>query len=192
MNYRIDKSMDVIRNLSKYLRTSHAVQGSAAKDYAINRCLKGIVSIQKVTATHLQGEKQAALREAWGVYLDLQAFEGSERQDYNALRSTSLDDIKVDGLHEHGIVKLEPDESEEEVDSDSPDLRSGGLGYRAVNWGSAYFDPEHSGESRLGSYWQPPKKPMPCLVYTKEQIAGLNDGSLHFGDIEGSFEQIHS
>ena len=190
MNYRIDKSISVIRNLPKHLKATHAIEGSAAKDYTINRCLKAIESIQKVAATHLQVAKQDALREAWGVYFELQAFEGSERQDYRSDRTTSLDHINVDGLHEHGIVQLEP--GEEEMDSDSPDVRSGGLGYRAVNWGSAYFDPEHSGENRLGSYWQPPKKPMPCLVYTKEQIAGLNDGSLHYGDIEGSFEQIHS
>jgi hypothetical protein len=184
MNYRIDKSINVIRNLTKYLRTSHAVQGSAAKDYAINRCLKGIESIQKVTTASMRRQKEAALREAWGVYLELQAFEGSERQDYNAHRSTSLDDINVDGLHEHGIVQLE-------VDSSSPDVRSGGLGYRSVNWKSAYFDPEHTGDSRLGSYWRPTKA-KPCKVYTEEEIAGLNDGSLTFPDIEGSFEQIHS
>ena len=184
MNYRIDKSINVIRNLTKYLRTSHAVQGSAAKDYAINRCLKGIESIQKVTTASMRRQKEAALREAWGVYLELQAFEGSERQDYNAHRSTSLDDINVDGLHEHGIVQLE-------VDSSSPDVRSGGLGYRSVNWKSAYFDPEHTGDSRLGSYWRPTKA-KPCKVYTEEEIAGLNDGSLTFQDIEGSFEQIHS
>jgi len=191
MNYRIDKSISVIRNLPKHLKATHAIEGSAAKDYTINRCLKAIESIQRVSATHLQGAKQAALREAWGVYFELQGFEGSERQDYRSDRTTSLDHINVDGLHEHGIVQLEPEEAEEEVDSDSPDVRSGGLGYRAVNWKTAYFDPANSSESNLGSYWRPTKA-KPCLVYTKEQIAGLNDGSLHFGDIEGSFEQIHS
>ena len=191
MNYRMDKSIAVIRNLPKHLKATHAIEGSAAKDYTINRCLKAIESIQKVTTASMQKQKQDVLREAWSVYLALQAFDGSERQDYRAYRTVSLEHIKADVLHEHGIVKLEPDESEEEVDSDSPDLRSGGLGYRAVNWKTAYFDPANSSDSNLGSYWRPTKA-KPCLVYTKEQIAGLNDGSLHYGDIEGSFEQLQS
>jgi hypothetical protein len=200
MNYRIEKSMSVIRNLPNYLKASYVREGSAAKDYAMNRCLKHIELLQRVTFTDSrtsafvksvsQSRKDGILREAWEIYIRLQDFTGEERQDYNTKRTISLDCIKTDGLHEYGILQLEPED--EEVDSDSPDVRSGGLGYRSVNWKSAYFDPEHTGESRLGSYWQPPKKPMPCLVYTEEQIAGLNDGSLHFGDIEGSFEQIHS
>jgi len=191
MNYRIDKSIAVIRNLPKHLKATHAIEGSAAKDYTINRCLKAIESIQKVTTASMQRQKQAVLKEAWGVYFELQGFEGSERQDYRADRTTSLDHINVDALHEHGIVQLEPEEAKEEVDSDSPDLRSGGLGYRAVNWKTAYFDPANTSESNLGSYWRPTKA-KPCKVYTEEEIAGLSDGSLTFQDIEGSFEQIHS
>jgi hypothetical protein len=86
---------------------------------------------------------------------------------------------------------LETERVEEEVDSDGPDLRSGGLGYRAVNWKTAYFDPADTRDSNLGSSWRPTKD-KPCMVYTEEQVAGLNDGSLNFIDVEGSFEQIHS
>ena len=192
MNYRIDKSIAVIRNLPKHLKATHSIEGSAAKDYAINRCLRAIESIQKVTTISMQRQKQAVLKEAWGIYFELQNFEGSERQDYRAGRTTSLDHINVDALHEHGIVQLETERVEEEVDSDGPDLRSGGLGYRAVNWKTAYFDPADTRDSNLGSYFRPPKKPMPCMVYTEEQVAGLNDGSLNFIGVEGSFEQIHS
>jgi len=188
MNYRIEKSMAVIRNLPKHLRATHAIEGSAAKDYTVNRCLKAIESIQRTTRADLDKVKRDALVEAWNIYLELQSFEGSERQDYNSRRTVSLDDRNGDGLHEHGILQLEPERA---VDSDGPDLRSGGLGYRAVNWNSTYFDPKHTDDNHLGSYWRPTKA-KPCLVYTKEQIAGLNDGSLHYGDIEGSFEQIHS
>ena len=181
MNYQIDKSMTVIRNLPSYLKASYAREGSAAKDYALNRCLKHIEQIQKVTAIR-QSQKDGMLREAWRVYLELSDFSGSERQDYNARREVPLSMIDVDDLIEDGVVEAE-----------SAEVRTGGLGYRHVNWGSTYLLARQNTEaSHLGSYWQPPKKPMPCLVYTEEQIAGLNDGSLHFGDIEGSFEQIHS
>ena len=183
MHYLYEKQMSVIRNLPSYLKASYAREGSAAKDYAMNRCLKQISRIQGALVIP-KADKDSLLREAWEIYMDLQDWVGDERQDYNALRSTSLDDINVDGLHEHGIVQLE-------VDSSSPDVRSGGLGYRAVNWKTAYLDPANTSDSNLGSYWRPTKA-KPCLVYTKEQIAGLNDGSLHYGDIEGSFEQIHS
>ena len=182
MNYQTEKSMSVIRNLPNYLKASYVREGSAAKDYAMNRCLRHIELLQTATWWFKESEasKDSLLREAWEVYIRLQDFTGDERQDYNTQRTISLDGMNADGLHEHGIVS-----------SSSPDIRSGGLGYRSVNWKSAYFDPEHTGDSRLGSYWRPTKA-KPCLVYTKEQIAGLNDGSLHYGDIEGSFEQIHS
>ena len=180
MNYRIEKFMSVIRNLPKHLKATHSIEGSAAKDYTINRCLKAIESIQKVTTLSMQRHKQAALKEAWGVYFELQNFEGSDRQDYNARRTVSLDDRNIDGLHEHGIIELE-----------SADVRSGGLGYRSVNWKSAYFDPKNTDDNNLGSYWRATEA-KPCMVYTEEQVFGINDGSLNFIDVEGSFEQIHS
>jgi len=183
MNYQIEKSMSVILNLPNYLKASYVREGSAAKDYAMNRCLKHIELLQSAKWWSREPEvsKDSLLKEAWETYIRLQDFTGDERQDYNTQRTISLDNINIDGLHEHGIVS-----------SSSSDVRSGGLGYRSVNWKSAYFDPEHTGESRLGSYFRPPKKPMPCMVYTEEQVAGLNDGSLNFIDVEGSFEQIHS
>jgi len=109
--------------------------------------------------------------------MDLQDFSGDERQDYNAKREAPLTLVDGDG---------------DLIESDSADAHSGGLGYRHVDWNSTYLLARQNVEaSHLGSYWRPTKA-KPCLVYTKEQIAGLNDGSLHYVDIEGSFEQIHS
>ena len=180
MKYQIDKSMTVIRNLPSYLKASYAREGSAAKDYALNRCLKHIEQIQKVTALH-QYQKDGILMEAWRVYLELYDFTGAERQDYNTRREVPLSFFNVDDLVEDGVLE-----------ADSAEMRAGGLGYQSVNWGSTYLLARQASEqSHLGSYWRPTKA-KPCLVYTKEQIAGLNDGSLHYGDIEGSFEQIHS
>ena len=177
MQYLYEKQMSVIRNLPNYLKASYAREGSAAKDYAMNRCLKQISRIQGAVVIP-KADKDSLLREAWEVYMNLQDFSGDERQDYNAKREAPLTLVDGDG---------------DLIESDSADAHSGGLGYRHVDWNSTYLLARQNVEANhLGSYWQPPKKPMPCLVYTKEQIAGLNDGSLHFGDIEGSFEQIHS
>jgi len=180
MHYLYEKQMSVIRNLPSYLKASYAREGSAAKDYAMNRCLKQISRIQGALVIP-KADKDSLLREAWEIYMDLQDWVGDERQDYNAKREVPLSLIDVDTLVEQGAVE-----------SDSPDIRSGGLGYRHVDWNSTYLLARDGSEvGHLGSYWRPTKA-KPCLVYTKEQIAGLNDGSLHFGDIEGSFEQIHS
>ena len=180
MHYLYEKQMSVIRNLPSYLKASYAREGSAAKDYAMNRCLKQISRIQGASVIP-KADKDSLLREAWEIYMDLQDWTGDERPDYNAKREVPLSLIDVDTLVEKGGVS-----------SDSPDIRSGGLGYRHVDWNSTYLLARDGSEvGHLGSYWRPTKA-KPCLVYTKEQIAGLNDGSLHYGDIEGSFEQIHS
>jgi len=175
MHYLYEKQMGVVRNLLTYLKASYAREGSAAKDYAMNRCLKQIGRIQaQITLT--KAEKDGLLKEAWEIYMDLQDWAGDERPDYNAKREVPLSLIDVDSL----------------VEDDSAEARSGGLGYRHVNWASTYLLARDGREAgHLGSYWRPTKA-KPCLVYTEEQIAGLNDGSLHYGDIEGSFEQLQS
>jgi len=180
MHYLYEKQMDVIRNLPLYLKASYAREGSAAKDYALNRCLKQIERIQ-VQSTLTKTTKNSLLKEAWEIYMDLQDWEGDERQDYNAKREVPLSLIAIDTLVEKGTVG-----------SDSSDVRAGGLGYRHVNWSSTYLLARDGSEvDHLGSYWRPTKA-KPCKVYTEDEIAGLNDGSLNFIGVEGSFEQIHS
>ena len=60
----VDSSMRVIRNLPKYLKASHAREGSAAKDYALNRCLNHIERINKVGRGFDGLEKSLMMREA--------------------------------------------------------------------------------------------------------------------------------
>ena len=160
----VDSSMSVIRNLPKYLKASHAREGSAAKDYALNRCLNHIERINKVGRGFDGLEKSLMMREAWDIYFELAKFECDERADFNphrehqlTARHDSLDsDIVADGYA---------------VEVASPEVYSGGLGYRHVNWDSSYMMAVPKGK-QLNPFWRPddPRN----KVGTKEHHAMLS------------------
>ena len=105
MHYLYEKQMSVIRNLPSYLKASYAREGSAAKDYAMNRCLKQIGRIQAQSIL-TKAIKDSLLKEAWEIYMDLQDWTGDERPDYNAKREVPLSLIDVDTLVEKGAWSL--------------------------------------------------------------------------------------
>tara|TARA_R110002020_G_scaffold43383_2_gene126158 strand:+ start:325 stop:918 length:594 start_codon:yes stop_codon:yes gene_type:complete len=149
MNRRIEKSMQVIGNLPTYLEASYlrSHDNSIPKEYALNRCLKHIESIQSARAEGKEAKAKAeALEQAWKIYLKLQNFQprSGERLDYNPQREVSLDNLgSLDDLQEEGTVEIS-----------SPDLYSGGLGYRNVNWKAEYLMAQPKGK-HADSYWRP-------------------------------------
>ena len=94
-NSTVETSVTVIRNLPLYLKASYAREGSAAKDYAMNRCLSHIERINRINAVE---DKALALEQAWAVYFELQDFGGDERQDYNPRREVPLDRVSEEEL----------------------------------------------------------------------------------------------
>lgn len=144
MNPVIKRSMEVIRNLPGYLEASRVKShdGSMPKDYAMNRCLNHIEKINRIAGD----EKTPYLREAWGVYMDLQNFDspGGERQDFEEYREVHMDSMDEDELWTDGVT----------VETSSPDVYSGGLGYKHVNWDSAYLMAKPKGGIN-NPYWRP-------------------------------------
>ena len=170
MNRRIEKSMQVIRNLPTYLEASYlrSHDHSVPKEYALNRCLKHIESIQSIRSEGKAAKAKAeALEEAWKVYLKLQDFQArsGERLDYNPQREVSLDNLgNLDDLQEDGIVE-----------TPAPDLYAGGLGYRHVNWDAEYLMAVDGSERQHNPYWNPKEATVkPVKHFTKEEIEALN------------------
>ena len=159
MDNRIKRSLEVLRNLPRYLEASRARSHdhSIPLDSARNRCLKQIEVIQGTNSRH----KEEALREAWRIYLDLQDFKApsGERQDYNPKREISLDSLPENSLWVDGSA-----------DDSSAEVRSGGLGYKHVNWDSAYLIGKTKGNP-VGGYWRKENdKTFPVKTYTKKEL----------------------
>ena len=159
MDKRIKRSLEVLRNLPKYLEASRARSHdhSIPLDSARNRCLKQIEVIQGTNSPH----KEEALKEAWKIYLDLQGFKApsGERQDYNPRREISLDALPENSLWVDGTV-----------DDTSAEVHSGGLGYKHVNWDSAYLVGLTKGNSVEGYWRKENDKTFPVKTYTKKEL----------------------
>ena len=145
MKREINRSMDIIRNLPAYLEASRlkSHDGTTPKDYALNRCL---VQIERIKRHAESDDLASVLSEAWGVYMDMQSFgaAGGERQDYNANR-----EVHMDALDEDSLVV----DDGEVIESTSPEIHSGGLGYKHVNWDSAYLMAQPKG-GHNNPYWR--------------------------------------
>ena len=165
MDKRIKRSLEVLRNLPKYLEASRARSHdhSIPLDSARNRCLKQIEVIQGTNSPH----KEEALKEAWKIYLQLHDFQArsGERLDYNPQREVSLDNLgNLDNLQESGIVE-----------TPAPDLYAGGLGYRHVNWDAEYLMAVDGSERHPNPYWNPKEATVkPVKHFTKEEIEAVN------------------
>ena len=146
MNSEINRSMNIIRNLPAYLEASRlkSHDGTTPKDYALNRCLTQIERIKR----HAESDDiEPVLSEAWGVYMDMQSFgaAGGERQDYNAHR-----EVHMDALDEEALVI----DDGEVIETSSPEVYAGGLGYKHVNWDSSYLMARPKGGIN-NPYWRP-------------------------------------
>ncbi len=168
----VEKSLTIIRNLPGYMEASRlkSYDGSTPKDYTLNRCLK---QIERIKSHEKEFDVGPALVEAWRIYMDMQSFgaAGGERQDYRIGRETSLDAMREDELWVDGINGAV-------VENSSPEVYSGGLGYRHVNWDSSYLMAQPVSGHRDG-YYDPREaaKRRPVKHYTREEIDKLSGTS---------------
>ena len=174
MNYQLEKSIKVIRNLPKHLGASHrrGRSRSVPLDSVINRCLNHIERINKITAVSKK-EKEPILREAWEIYLSLQKYvaPNGERQHWDdRIREPLMDSaqfselVDFGGLLEDGVME-----------TSAPDLYAGGLGYRHVNWDAEYLMAVDGSERHHNPYWNPKEATVkPVKHFTKEEIEALN------------------
>jgi hypothetical protein len=182
MNYRIEKSMQVIRNLptKAVADQQRSPTKTIAKESYLNRCLAHIERIHKVVAVDLK-TKKPALEEAWKIYAFLQKFdpivgETLHPKAENQSREVSLETLPwvadPENLNEHYADLLAENGI---VETSAPDLYAGGLGYRHVNWDAEYLMAVDGSERHHNPYWNPKEAyPKPVKHFTKEELEALN------------------
>ena len=170
---RIEKLMGGIRNLPKEA-VAHQIKSrdhTVPKDSLLNRCLSNIEAI-RVLLPEDERKGSPVLKDAWGVYMDLQNFRpavGESQHWRPGTREFSLDMYDEDTLIiDDGVI----------IESSSPEVYSGGLGYRHVNWDSSYLMAQPVSGHRDG-YYDPREaaKRRPVKHYTREEIDKLSGTS---------------
>jgi len=180
MNYRIEKSMRVIRNLPKEAAAAQRRQkphNAVPKEWLSNRCLRHIERIKKITAVDTK-TKAPILEEAWGIYLDLQEFDPKEGETLHwrpAIRDVSLESLST--LDEDGVTIPASDLLMEDgvMETSAPDIHSGGLGYRHVNWDAEYLMAVTGTDRHHNPFWNHKEAyAKPVKHYTQKEIDTLN------------------
>ena len=155
-------------NLLKRAGADRKRLGSIPREKLLNSCLDYIQETK--TLTGITGKQRRITTEyLWGIYLMLQEYNAPERYDWpkQASRELSWTEI-IEELWKHNDQPLE-----------SPEVFSGGLGFRTVNWDAEYWMASTKYPSNpLKGYWNPKEeaKVKPVKNYTKEEIDKLNYG----------------
>ena len=130
---RLDRAMRVLRNLPAHAVATQNRTGQIAKDELRNRALKAIDVISKYNKQPKKVDR--CIKEAWAIYKRLQNLVGPEffvdNNTDNPDRTTSIDGLT------------------------SPNVRSGGTGYRHVNWDAELMMAVPKGHKKHDPYWNP-------------------------------------
>ena len=125
--------MRVLRNLPAHAVATQNRTGQIAKDELRNRALKAIDVISKYNKQPKKVDR--CIKEAWAIYKRLQNLVGPEffvdNNTDNPDRTTSI----------NGLT--------------SPNVRSGGTGYRHVNWDAELMMAVPKGHKKHDPYWNP-------------------------------------
>ena len=125
--------MRVLRNLPAHAVATQNRTGQIAKDELRNRALKAIDVISKYNKQPKKVDR--CIKEAWAIYKRLQNLVGPEffvdNNTDNPDRTTSI----------NGLT--------------SPNVRSGGTGYRHVNWYAELMMAVPKGHKKHDPYWNP-------------------------------------
>ena len=130
---RLDRAMRVLRNLPAHAVATQNRTGQIAKDELRNRALKAIDVISKYNKQPRKVDR--CIKEAWAIYKRLQNLVGPEffvdNNTDNPDRTTSTDGLA------------------------SPNVRSGGTGFRHVNWDAEFMMAVPKGHKKHDPYWNP-------------------------------------
>jgi len=130
---RVDRAMQVLRNLPKMAGATAEKTGAIPKDELRNRALRAIDTIKKSRGDKRKIDKY--IREAWSIYQRLQNLMGS--------------DFYVDNTENN------PNRTENISGLLSPHIYSGGLGYRHINWDSEFMMAVPKDEKDYNPFWNP-------------------------------------
>ena len=130
---RLERAIRVLRNLPAMAIMTQNRTGMNTADDLRNRALKSIDIIRKY-----KGQPQkvdAYITEAWEIYKRLQNLLGSQffvdNNENDPNRTVSLEVLA------------------------SPNLRSGGMGFRHVNWDAEFMMAVPKGHKKHDPYWNP-------------------------------------
>lgn len=125
--------MGVLRNLPKMATVLESRTGMHTPESLRNRALDSIRIIRKYRGKPKKVD--ACIREAWEIYARLQKILGAEffvdNNEHFPNRTVSLDVLA------------------------SPNIRSGGLGFRHVNWDAEFMMAKPKGHRRMNPFWNP-------------------------------------
>ena len=130
---RLERAMRVLRNLPAMAITTQNRTGMHTADDLRNRALKSIDIIRKYRGQPKRVDRY--ITEAWEIYKRLQNLLGSEffldNDEHFPDRTTSIEVLA------------------------SPNVRSGGMGYRHVNWDAELMMAVPKGHKQHNPYWNP-------------------------------------
>lgn len=131
---RIEKLLEGIRNLPKeaVAHQARSKDHTVPKDSLLNRCLANIEAINQLIPKN-ERKGSSVLEAAREVYMDLQNFKPAIGESQHWRPGTR--EFSLDSYDEEALVV----DGGEVVESTSPEIRSGGLGYKHVNWDSSYL-----------------------------------------------------
>ena len=127
---RLDRAMRVLRNLPAHAAATQNRTGQIAKDDLRNRALKAIDIISKYNKQPRKVDRY--IKEAWAIYKRLQNLVGPEF----FVDNTTDNPDRTTGLA-------------------SPNVRSGGTGFRHVNWDAEFMMAVPKGHKQHNPYWNP-------------------------------------
>ena len=127
---RLDRAMRVLRNLPAHAVATQNRTGQIAKDELRNRALKAIDVISKYNKQPRKVDR--CIKEAWAIYKRLQNLVGPEF-----------------------FVDNNTDNPDRTTGLASPNVRSGGTGFRHVNWDAEFMMAVPKGHKKHDPYWNP-------------------------------------
>ena len=122
--------MRVLRNLPAHAVATQNRTGQIAKDELRNRALKAIDVISKYNKQPRKVDR--CIKEAWAIYKRLQNLVGPEF-----------------------FVDNNTDNPDRTTGLASPNVRSGGTGFRHVNWDAEFMMAVPKGHKKHDPYWNP-------------------------------------
>ncbi len=125
--------MKVLRNLPKEAIITQQRSGMNNSDYLRNTALRSIEIIRKYRGSPKKVD--AYIKEAWDIYNRLQNLLGNEFFADN--------------------YRLRPDRTVSLDVLTSPNVRSGGMGFRHVNWDAEFMMAVPKGHKQHNPYWNP-------------------------------------
>ena len=130
---RLDRAIKVLRNLPQEAMATQSKTGMQNSDNLRNSALRAIEVIRKYHGSPKKVD--AYIKEAWDIYKRLQNLLGSE--------------FYVDNYKDRPERTLSLDVLT------SPNVRSGGMGYRHVNWDAELMMAVPKGHKQHNPYWNP-------------------------------------